>query len=312
MALVADDNESTAKAQCFAQNLDRPANMTSRPEPLATYGAGAAISFASGVAPRVGLTAAAASVAIDPEPARAPELAAAELASTEFNETKSGPLVAANPVDLGDYQWSGRFKHQRAKRALDFIGALLGLICLAPLLILLCLAVKLDSPGPALYAQRRVTAFGRPFWCLKLRTMVSDADARLEALLANDPRAAVEWRTHRKLSNDPRVTALGRFLRKSSLDELPQLINVLKGEMSLVGPRPIVPEELPLYGLDAIHYLRVRPGITGAWQVHGRSDTDYRRRVALDRAYSRGRTFVGDLAILMLTIPKVFAQQGAR
>jgi exopolysaccharide production protein ExoY len=149
------------------------------------------------------------------------------------------------------------------------------------------------------------------FTCFKVRTMVVDADKRLDQLLATDPDARAEWALDQKLRNDPRITTFGRFLRKSSLDEVPQLINVLRGDMSLVGPRPIVLEEAPRYGQWLKHYCAVRPGITGIWQVSGRNNLSYRRRVACDVLYARRQSTALNLKILLITIPAVLSQDGS-
>ncbi len=153
---------------------------------------------------------------------------------------------------------------------------------------------------------------GRPFACLKFRTMVVDADAVLEAHLSTHAGARAEWAHTQKLVDDPRVTCLGRFLRASSLDELPQLINVLRGEMSLVGPRPIVTSEIGRYGAHFENCFSVPPGITGLWQVSGRNDCSYAERVALDAKYAEEWSLLGDLAILARTIPAVLLQKGSR
>jgi lipopolysaccharide/colanic/teichoic acid biosynthesis glycosyltransferase len=162
-----------------------------------------------------------------------------------------------------------------------------------------------------LFAHRRVGAGGRPFYCLKFRTMVVDADRALDEALARDPALAAEWAASRKLTNDPRVTRIGRILRKTSLDELPQLINVLRLEMSLVGPRPIVEDEIPLYGEAIAQYYATRPGLTGLWQVSGRSNTSYAKRVQLDVWYVNNWTIWNDIAVLFKTIPVVLGRQGA-
>ena len=187
-----------------------------------------------------------------------------------------------------------------------------GLIFLAPLMLVIALPIFLGDGGSPVFAQRRVGYGGRPFRCLKFRTMAVDADRRLEALLASDPSARFEWQATQKLRNDPRVTRVGEFLRKSSLDELPQLINVIRGDMSLVGPRPIVPPEISRYGVHFRHYRSVRPGMTGLWQVSGRNDVSYRERVVFDVAYARYRSFSLDLSILLRTIPAVVQTKGAR
>ncbi|HEV7268751.1 MAG TPA: sugar transferase [Falsiroseomonas sp.] len=198
-----------------------------------------------------------------------------------------------------------------AKRALDLLGAGALLLFALPVFLAIALLVRLDG-GPVFYAHPRVGRGGRLFDCLKFRSMVTDADCRLTALLDSDPAARVEWEATRKLKNDPRVTWVGRFLRASSLDELPQLLNVLKGEMSLVGPRPVQVAELAaFYGAAAQHYLLVRPGITGPWQVSGRNDTSYAQRVALDVAYATRPSLLGDVKILLRTPAAVLARRGA-
>jgi lipopolysaccharide/colanic/teichoic acid biosynthesis glycosyltransferase len=181
----------------------------------------------------------------------------------------------------------------------------------APIMLLVALIIKLQDGGPVLFGHTRIGQGGRSFKCLKFRSMVTDADARLAALLASDPQARIEWERDHKLRHDPRVTAFGDFLRRSSLDELPQLFNVLRGEMSLVGPRPIVQGERARYGRYFDLYCQIRPGITGLWQVSGRSDVSYRRRVALDVAYARARCVKLYFRILFATAPAVLARRGA-
>lgn len=171
--------------------------------------------------------------------------------------------------------------------------------------------IYLRDPGPVLYGHRRIGRHGRVFRCLKFRTMVQDSDAVLARHLAASPEAAAEWAAARKLRADPRVTGIGARLRKASLDELPQLFNVLCGEMSLVGPRPIVTDEARHYGEALAAYLAVRPGVTGLWQISGRSDTSYAERVELDRAYVRGRTMALDLWILVRTVVVVLKGRGS-
>lgn len=198
-----------------------------------------------------------------------------------------------------------------AKRAADIALALTGLIMLAPLLILIALAVRTTSRGPVFFGHRRIGAGGRVFRCWKFRSMVKNGDEVLERYLTRHPEARAEWDATRKLKNDIRITRIGRVLRDFSLDELPQLVNVLRGEMSLVGPRPVVADELALYGSDARYYLAARPGITGLWQVSGRSDVSYEARVAFDKAYVLGWSALGDLRIILKTIPAALAARGA-
>ncbi|HEY3696000.1 sugar transferase [Phenylobacterium sp.] len=188
--------------------------------------------------------------------------------------------------------------------------ALALLVFLLPLMAMIALAVRLQDGGPALFKHRRVGQGGAAFRCWKFRTMRVDAAERLAELLAHDPEARREWERDQKLRNDPRVTPLGAFLRKSSLDELPQLINLLRGEMNLVGPRPIVEAEIARYGWRYRHYQAVKPGITGLWQVSGRNHVDYRTRVALDSLYSQRRNMSLDVWILLRTAPAVLFSRG--
>ena len=196
---------------------------------------------------------------------------------------------------------AGRWAAHLGRRAFAFAVALSVLILASPALLMIAALVKLASPGPVLYSQRRVGRGGRHFNCWTFRTMVTDADERLQTLLLTDADAAREFYATFKLQNDPRVTNIGRFLRKTSLDELPQLINVLRGEMGLVGPRPIVDAELPRYGAYEPVYLAALPGMTGVWQVSGRSDTTYLERVQMDVSYAETCGFSRDLAILCRT-----------
>ncbi|MEG8025660.1 sugar transferase [Sphingomonas aurantiaca] len=196
-------------------------------------------------------------------------------------------------------------------RLVDIIFAGSAFLVFLPVIILLCIAISLQDGGSPLFMHRRIGRGGRMFPCLKLRTMVRDSEARLRRHLAENPAARAEWALDQKLRNDPRITPLGRFLRKSSLDELPQLLNVVWGQMSLVGPRPIVPAEVERYGRYMEFYCNLRPGITGLWQVSGRNDISYRRRVAMDTIYSRTRWVGGDIWIMVRTVPAVFASKGS-
>jgi Undecaprenyl-phosphate galactose phosphotransferase WbaP len=196
------------------------------------------------------------------------------------------------------------------KRGFDIFCALFLVFLLLPLFLVIGWMVRGDG-GPIFFRHQRIGERGRRFFCLKFRSMAPDAADRLQSLLASDPDAAAEWAAAQKLRNDPRVTPIGRFLRQTSLDELPQLLNVLKGEMSLVGPRPIVEDEIVRYGDEIQLYYQTRPGITGLWQVSGRNDTSYRRRVYLDSWYAKNRTLWHDVAILMKTIPAVLLKKGA-
>lgn len=205
-----------------------------------------------------------------------------------------------------------RLADVEAYRVVEILLVVAAVIFLLPLLLVIAAAVRATSRGPVLYRQQRLGRGGRIFGCLKFRSMQADADDRLAALLESDPVARYEWDVYRKLTHDPRVTPFGHFLRRSSLDELPQLLNVLSGEMSLVGPRPIVIGEVQHYGRHIRAYCSVRPGISGLWQISGRSDTTYRRRVAFDRVYVKNKSFALDMAITLRTIPAVLSSRGAR
>ncbi|MBY4710945.1 sugar transferase [Burkholderia cepacia] len=204
---------------------------------------------------------------------------------------------------------AGRVKRM-VKRGFDLVGASLLLLLLAPVLLGIAWTVRRDG-GPAIFGHERVGRNGRRFKCLKFRSMVTNADAVLKALLERDADARAEWDREFKLKNDVRITPIGRLLRKTSLDELPQLLNVLKGDMSLVGPRPIVEAELERYGTDVRYYLMAKPGMTGLWQVSGRNDTDYSTRVSLDVSYVREWSLRRDIGILFRTINVVVRGSGA-
>jgi Undecaprenyl-phosphate galactose phosphotransferase WbaP len=194
---------------------------------------------------------------------------------------------------------------------MDVTIVIAGLILSSPLLLWIVVLVKISSPGPVLYGQERIGRNGRRFITYKFRSMVIDAEERLKGLLARDGNALKEWEQTQKLKKDPRITAIGRFLRKTSLDEIPQCINILKGEMSLIGPRPIVEEEIKKYGEDFQRIFSVKPGLTGLWQVSGRSDTAYSRRVSLDTYYLQSWSVWLDLWILYKTIGVVLKGKGA-
>lgn len=209
-------------------------------------------------------------------------------------------------------------KHQCAypvggvlKRSIDVTVALLALVLFLPLFVFIAALIKCWDGGPVFYVHRRIGYAARPFGCLKFRTMVEDGDEVLRRHLRSSPAATMEWTETRKLKRDPRVTDLGVILRKSSIDELPQLINVLRGDMSLVGPRPIVSEEAGMYGEELQAYLRSRPGLTGAWQISGRNDQSYARRVSMDRQYVEHWSFWGDVVIIIKTVPVLLTARGS-
>jgi exopolysaccharide production protein ExoY len=196
-------------------------------------------------------------------------------------------------------------------RVLDVLISLVVLVFMIPAMVVVALAIKLQDGGPVLFRQTRVGFGGRTFQCWKFRTMVVDAEQRLKALLDSSAAARLEWAADQKLRSDPRITWLGAFLRKSSLDELPQIINVLKGEMSLVGPRPIVLAEVERYGRWFRHYCAVRPGVTGLWQISGRNDVSYEKRVAFDVAFARTYSVGLYIRILFATVPAVLMRSGS-
>jgi lipopolysaccharide/colanic/teichoic acid biosynthesis glycosyltransferase len=200
------------------------------------------------------------------------------------------------------YGHRSRLDQLQVKRSFDIGFSLLMLVLCAPLYSLIAIAIAITSRGPIFYIQERIGQKGRPFKCIKFRTMVVDAERKLQELIATNPSLQQEFEDNFKLKQDPRITAIGQFLRITSLDEFPQFWNVLLGDMSVVGPRPLVSAELPRYG-DAIYtVLAVRPGITGLWQVSGRNDIPYARRIQIDAWYSKCRTFGLDIWIILRTI----------
>jgi exopolysaccharide production protein ExoY len=213
-------------------------------------------------------------------------------------------------IFVGGVATSAKSSYERTiKRALDLFLVLILTPLALPLVLVLTSLVRLDG-GCAFFVHNRVGLGGRSFPCLKIRSMVPDAEERLKQVLDHSPEAAALWKRERKLALDPRITPLGRFLRRTSLDELPQLWNVIRGDMSLVGPRPVTEEELELYGPAKWAYLRRTPGITGLWQVSGRNSVSYDERVALDVAYSKNLSFMTDISILLRTASAVIRRTG--
>jgi len=193
-------------------------------------------------------------------------------------------------------------RSHRLKRFIDLVVASLILVVAAPLFLLIALAIWFSSPGELFYVQRRLGRGHKPFGCIKFRTMVQGADRQLGSTLKASAQLREDFHHPFKLKNDPRITAVGLALRRTSLDELPQLINILRGDMSLVGPRPIVQAEVNRYGEAIDRVLSIRPGLTGLWQVSGRNNLTYEQRVALDLHYVSRRSLVLDLAILLRTV----------
>ena len=211
---------------------------------------------------------------------------------------------------MADDQNSTRGIGRSAKSAFDRVGALILLILASPLLLLISLLVRRDG-GPVIFGHRRVGRGGTEFSCLKFRTMLTNGDEVLARLLAENPAANAEWAANHKLKNDPRVTRIGRILRVTSLDELPQLLNVIRGDMSMVGPRPIVQAEVKRYGRDIDYYYRVKPGLTGLWQVSGRSSTSYRQRIDYDVSYVKTWSLWLDFVILLRTVIVILTREGS-
>lgn len=220
---------------------------------------------------------------------------------------------ASNPLRGADggvvYDQPNAVYAKSAKRVFDLVSSVMLLPILIPIIAGLYMLVRM-SGGPGFFGHKRIGKDGRIFRCWKLRTMVPDAEERLRALLANDSEARKSWETDRKLRDDPRITKFGEFLRKTSLDELPQIINVLRGEMSLIGPRPVTPDELEKYGASRMIYLAMRPGVTGLWQVSGRNDVSYSQRVTLDRQYFETMSLRVDLVVLFKTTGAVLRRTG--
>ena len=210
-------------------------------------------------------------------------------------------------------QWKGSsidLGNNMLKRTVDCIGSLVLIIIFSPALAIIALLIRRDG-GSSIYKQERIGYGGKTFKCYKFRSMVMNSQQRLEEVLATDPKAREEWENDFKLKNDPRITAIGNFLRKTRLDELPQLFNVLQGDMSLVGPRPVVPDELPRYGALTQKYLSARPGMTGLWQVSGRNDVTYRERVSLDCYYIENWKLHTDFVLMLKTVTVIFHGKGA-
>jgi exopolysaccharide production protein ExoY len=224
-------------------------------------------------------------------------------------------------VEAGRFasSWSGAqptlelLKAQKSpiKRAFDLMLAIPVAIFIAPFFLMIFALLKIMDPGPVFFVQRRCGHNGRTFECYKFRTMRVDAQERLDQLLASDPVAAAEWATFQKLRNDPRVTLIGKILRKSSLDEMPQLFNVLRGDMSVVGPRPITSGEIHRYGSRFHYYTAVRPGVVGQWQVNGRNSLTYDQRVAMDVDYVEGWSIWKDVKIVLKAVPVVLFAKDA-
>lgn len=234
---------------------------------------------------------------------------ASKLPDTAVKRSGGSQDNGCRQTDLEPGSVRRSFYSLHGKRIFDMLGAALLIAVFLPMILVIA-AAMLFQYGPVIFSHPRIGRHGQMFGCLKFRTMVPDADRRLDELLARDSAAQQQWQADRKLDPDPRITWTGRFLRRSSLDELPQLFNVLRGEMSLVGPRPITEAELGRYGDAARAYLALRPGITGIWQVSGRNRVSYGARIAMDTDYARTISIIGDLGIILRTVGVVLGGTG--
>lgn len=220
----------------------------------------------------------------------------------EFDES-------AIAIDLKHIKIKNSIFYLFTKRVIDFIGALVGLILLSPIMVIVAIAIKIEDPkGKVIFGHMRVGKDGKLFPCLKFRSMFANAEEMKKNFTEEQKR---EYAETFKLKDDPRITKVGNFIRKTSLDELPQLFNILKGDMTIVGPRPIVTDELAFYGENEEYYKAVKPGLTGLWQINGRSDTTYDERVAFDMKYVTTRNTFKDLYIIFMTVVKVLKREGS-
>lgn len=207
---------------------------------------------------------------------------------------------------------SYKIRHIPIKRIFDILFSFCILVLISPLFLLLSTLIYFTSPGKVIYSHERVGRGGKTFRCYKFSTMYSDAEERLKDILRNDPAKRKEWQTNFKLKDDPRITPIGKILRKTSMDELPQFWNVLKGDLSIVGPRPVIIQEVQTrFGTKAYKILSVRPGITGLWQVSGRNDISYAKRIQLDEQYIDQRSMFMDIKLIAKTIPAILTSKGA-
>ena len=223
---------------------------------------------------------------------------------------KSATRSASSPFFIPEETGAVRPIGGMAKRSFDVLAASMALLLFSPIFLLIMALVKLSDGGSVFYGHRRIGHNGQSFKCLKFRTMMENGDQVLQEYFKANPAAHEEWLSTRKLQSDPRVTVVGSVLRKLSLDELPQLLNIIRGEMSVVGPRPVVEDELELYDSAAVYYLRSRPGLTGLWQISGRNDVSYDARVAFDTQYVQNWSLLADLVIVFKTIPAVCLSRG--
>ena len=235
-----------------------------------------------------------------------PDLGNMPLSTMDIESMVDGHVVVLQMRNNLKNRWNRLLKF-----VFDWVVTLLGSVVILPVMGIIALWIRYDSPGPVIFKHKRVGRHGKEFYCYKFRSMCTDAEEKLKEILATNPEARKEWEKDYKLKKDPRVTSSGLFLRETSLDELPQIFNVLKGEMSLVGPRPIVQSEVHYYGRFIQDYYMVRPGITGVWQTSGRSDTGYNERVQLDTWYVRNWNIWFDIVLLWRTMKVVIKRKGA-
>ena len=228
-----------------------------------------------------------------------------------FHNLQSFDGIIVTAEDKTSTQENVAHKLLGGKRSFDATLALLSIILLFPIIVTICAAILIMEGRPIFFRHQRIGRHGRTFGCLKFRTMQNNSLSLLERHLEVDAQARREWTTTRKLKADPRITLLGGALRKSSMDELPQLFNILIGDMSFVGPRPIVRDEVTYYGQGIAAYMSTRPGLTGPWQISGRSDTSYETRVRLDCEYAQNSSFLSDILIILKTVPAVLLSKGS-
>ncbi|MFN0113323.1 MAG: sugar transferase [Paracoccaceae bacterium] len=227
--------------------------------------------------------------------------------TVQLNDLAGDMGKRSQPVGLVEVPYRAGLYRNYLKRVFDLSAVLLSSVVVVPVIAILALIIARDGSSP-FYWNDRVGRFGRDFRMLKLRTMVPDADALLQRFLSQNAEARLEWDASQKLKNDPRITMIGRFLRKASLDELPQLWNVVTGDMSLVGPRPMMPSQRGLY--DGLSYYALRPGITGPWQVSDRNESEFAKRVDFDRQYDETLSFKTDIRLILATLKVVFKATG--
>lgn len=220
----------------------------------------------------------------------------------------SGGSKGEKDMSMGERNKNRRFYHL-VKRMIDVVLSLFGLVLISPFVVIIAILIKIDSKGPVFFKHHRIGKNGKPFSMYKFRTMKDGAEAMINDFT---PEQLEEWSENFKLKDDPRITRIGKFLRKTSLDELPQLINILRGDMSIVGPRPIIEVELEEYGNDKDEFLSIRPGLTGWWASNGRSEISYPERCSYELYYVRNESFWLDVKVMFLSVFSVFLHKGAR